>query len=367
GRCRWVTPLLGEIQDVNLEAGWLVVRSGNMDSHPVASERGPVRGIYQPSTGRRLPLPTSVNAESAGAGTAEAESAEAGTATWRPLERWLTSFSRDAGVPPSVPNAAPGQKSRPAPRPAIAVAQAAGSTWRLLVSDAAQDRLLEIDPRGQVVATKTGIAGPGPCCVGSDGSRWVVSHGELSLWQYSPGSDRPRIDRLPARPASVDALSDGGLLLSFPACRLVAEWQRDRGWGWSTRLTGTPVDAQRLASGRTRVTLIDDRRVVDVDDTGQQVWESSDLAQPRFGRRLPSGRTLIVGWSGSGVLGEWDEAGREMVWSRIAPQPVFAALRLPDQQLAVADANGLQLLSSTGQTIWKMDGLLVTGLSVSNE
>lgn len=401
GICRWEVPLGEGEAELNVQGLLLRV------TRQRAAGAGRTHGVYQTSTGRLIQR-------------WEESADDRELQNTLNNENWIASFqsTRFAPTEPLAAPAAtapakatqetraesPGSANTPAPAAATAAATNSSATpreWRLLVSDAAQDRLLEIDQQGKIVASQLGIPGPGPCCVTADGSRWVVAHGTLALWRFpgggasqtksaaatgDPRAHSEQLDNnarpesvsrepgrsatarlttfpLPARPASLEAIGDRDVLLSFPAARLVAEWNEQRGWGWGTRLSGRPVDAQRLPQGLTRVTLIDDRRVVDVDAAGKIVWESSDIAQPRFARRLPSGRTLILAWGASGILGEWDSEGREIVWSRITTQPPYAAVRLPDQQLALADAGGLSLLSPAGQTVWKIDGLLVTGLT----
>jgi hypothetical protein len=64
--------------------------------------------------------------------------------------------------------------------------------------------------------------------------------------------------------------------------------------------------AQRLENGNTLIVCMNQRRVVEVDRAGKEVWSKVNINQPYCAQRLPSGNTLVA--EQNGVM-EYDAKG----------------------------------------------------------
>jgi len=114
--------------------------------------------------------------------------------------------------------------------------------------------------------------------------------GTTILWTYSAGA---------ARPYDAERLDNGNTL--------IAEWIPDLGPGrvvevdssgntvWQMGGFDFPMDVERLANGNTLITDSWGGCVVEVDPLLNVVWDKSDdLVNPADAERLPNGNTLIV-------------------------------------------------------------------------
>lgn len=126
-------------------------------------------------------------------------------------------------------------------------------------------------------------------------------------------------------------------------------------------MEGIPTSAQRLASGMTLVTLLNQERVVEVDAAGNITWEVRGLSGPYQATRLDTGNTLIVQINSNQVI-EVDRSGLRTVWKSAVPlvQP-RAAARLQNGNTLISDQSGLHEVSADGKTVvWQMKQVEIT-------
>lgn len=127
-------------------------------------------------------------------------------------------------------------------------------------------------------------------------------------------------------------------------------------------MEGIPTSAQRLASGMTLVTLLNQERVVEVDAAGNITWEVRGLSGPIKATRLETGNTLIVQINSNQVI-EVDRSGLRTVWKSAVPlvQPRSAA-RLQNGNTLIADQSGLHEVSADGKTVvWQLKQVVIDG------
>jgi hypothetical protein len=79
--------------------------------------------------------------------------------------------------------------------------------------------------------------------------------------------------------------------------------------GWRTPLPPRPVDL-----GRTLISSWTDKRIIELDERGQRLWESRTPEEPWANRGLPDGHRIVTFYKSKTVV-EYDERGRK-VWSR---------------------------------------------------
>jgi hypothetical protein len=145
---------------------------------------------------------------------------------------------------------------------------------------------------------------------------------------------------------------------------------------------------QRLPDGLTMVAESGNRRLVEVDKSGQVVKEISlvvDKPDPhrdtRLARKLGNGHYLVC-HEGDGAVREYDGDGK-VVWTYkldLAGRPrsaghgpeghgseVFSALRLPSGNTLIGCGNGNRVIEVTpsGQTVWSIEQNELPGITLA--
>lgn len=165
---------------------------------------------------------------------------------------------------------------------------------RTLCSVPGENAVIEIDDRGREtfrVEAKSAYA----CDLLPDGSR-LVGDGR-SVIEYDPaGREVWSLPDLPREPMSVRRLDTGNTLVAFDGFddrAGVMEYDRtgELVWKWTSR--GQPADAVRLSDGNTLVALHGENVVVEIDDSGKEVWRVA-VDDPLRTERLADGTTLVV-------------------------------------------------------------------------
>jgi hypothetical protein len=165
---------------------------------------------------------------------------------------------------------------------------------RTLCSVPGENAVIEIDDRGREtfrVEAKSAYA----CDLLPDGSR-LVGDGR-SVIEYDPaGREVWSLPDLPREPMSVRRLDNGNTLVAFDGFddrAGVMEYDRagELVWKWASR--GQPADAVRLSDGNTLVAMHGENVVVEIDDSGKEVWRVA-VDDPLRTERLADGTTLVV-------------------------------------------------------------------------
>lgn len=124
---------------------------------------------------------------------------------------------------------------------------------------------------------------------------------------------------------------------------------------WEKTGLVSPHDAERLPGGNTLITDYGEQIVIEVDSAGDIVWEQFDLNMPMDAERLSNGNTLITEYGGDCVI-EVDGAG-DIVWSITGLNDPFDAERLPNGNTLIAETpmptGRIIEINSDGDIVWE--------------
>jgi len=182
-----------------------------------------------------------------------------------------------------------------------------------LISATDDNRVLEVDPRGDVTWEMTGISYPNEA--------WRLANGNTLI-----------TDKLGDRVIEVD-----------PARNVV----------WSYTSLAGPHNGTRLASGNTTICDSDLDRVIEVDSSGTVVWQyATGLDWARCAERLPNGNTLITDSQHNRVI-EVDSAGTiRWTYSSGLSLP-YMATRLATGNTLISSGSRVVEVDSAGNTVWQ--------------
>lgn len=288
--------------------------------------------------------------------------------------------SDDSPAPPSPDAVAPLARRRLVPTTAATLPSEPASSAlatrdsprpprsRLIVSDLAQGRVLELDATGKVAWTFDGLRFPGPCCGWKDGRNWVLDHERNEIVELDGhGRAVAVLSGLPGRPASFFATPDGSTVLTFPDLGLVGQVRANGSWQQQARVIGRPVHAVQTGAGNLWVALWEDQRVVEVDPAGRIVGAVEFESRPRSLQPATGEEALVT----LAELGQVFQVRMRPGESRAPPTLVRSggkgmrsASRLRDGGWLVAEQTGVALFGPDGKPLWKREEDVVGGLAV---
>ena len=153
-----------------------------------------------------------------------------------------------------------------------------------------------------------------------------------------------------------EPLPDDHLLVTQWSKGRVAEYDGKGKEVWSYTECKTPIRASRLLGGNTLIADVGAKRAVEVDAKGAVVWEwkSTDPKGHIYDAdRLANGRTLVTLYPAQVV--EVDRAG-EVVWQIDELEGVFEADRLPNGNTLLCLYRGgvVREVNPKGETVWEI-------------
>jgi len=158
-------------------------------------------------------------------------------------------------------------------------------------------------------------------------------------------------------PWGCQGLPNGHRLVAQYSDRRVVEYDAAGAEVWrKDDLPGGPVNVKRLETGNTLIPCSDANKVVEVDREGKTVWEVAIEGRPTDARRLETGNTLIALHFGKRVV-EVDRNGRE-VWQIESLQSPVGAQRLENGNTLVCDSGLGQVTeyARNGTAVWSQGG-----------
>ncbi|MFO0821317.1 MAG: PQQ-binding-like beta-propeller repeat protein [Pirellulales bacterium] len=249
---------------------------------------------------------------------------------------------------------------------------------RCLVTDLAQGQVLELDFGGNILWKDTSIRLPGACAAWRDGRRWVVDHGQNVLVEFNERGQRvAELTGLPARPASITAMSDGSAWIAFPDIGMVGQVDPQGKWRRVERTVGRPVDVVpyptpsltqtekpsesicvALWEGRQAIVLgpqDSPSRTIDFETSPRSLCVSKDGAV--YATFATPGQVMRL---------EFTPEKREGTTSlaRGGWQGLRRSFRLASGQWLVAEAASVSFYDAMGKLVWKREGDLNGGLAV---
>lgn len=240
----------------------------------------------------------------------------------------------------------------------IEMSVSGGAMWGFtLIADYSDNRLIEVDERGQEIFVMEEILGAWDVeCL--DSGNLLVTEFSVSrvqevtrsgkvVWSFEDLRNPYDADRLPngntliadtfrgrvievttagevvwkydlgIRPFDVDRLPSGNTLIADVLKDRVIEVTREGEIVWEKKSLPNVHDADRLPNGNTLITLRTLNKVVEIDRGGTVVFEIKNLNSPSDADRLPNGHTLVAE---NGMVREFDRKGavvweREMTWA----------------------------------------------------
>ena len=201
-----------------------------------------------------------------------------------------------------------------------------GST---LISDTSHDRVLAVDSRGEILWTSDDWGeGSGSLSDGSHlhypndvellegGNLLITDRNNDRVIEVDPAGQVMWSYEQLTRPHNADRITNGNTMIANSEENQVIEVNASGEIVWSFGAGDAldwPRDADRLQNGNTLITDSRGNRVLEVDPGGQVVWSFTDLALPYEADRLPNGNTLIADNNHQRVI-EVDPSG-QIVWS----------------------------------------------------
>lgn len=232
---------------------------------------------------------------------------------------------------------------------------AAAEIGHTIISAYAQNRVIVLDEQKQQILEIAGHSGPwgtqrlanGNYLVNWYGSSCVVEYDSLGkeVWKFQ----RDGV----SSPWSAQRLPNGNTLIAHSNFAL--EVDPDGKTVWQRQFESTLSQAIRLDNGHTLAAIVTgDGRVVEIDASGEEVFQIAGLKTPYRIQRLPNGNTLVVE-KGRGRVVEFDPTGRA-VWSHGGLSSPDGAHRLGNGNTLVCDSQGVYEISPSGKVIWKRPG-----------
>jgi hypothetical protein len=122
---------------------------------------------------------------------------------------------------------------------------------------------------------------------------------------------------------------------------------------WQKTGLNEPFDSEILANGNILIADWQNDRVIEVDHTGNIVWEISGLNEPVDAERLNNGNTLIAEWTGGRII-EVDSAGN-IVWEKTGLTNPVDAERLDNGNTLISNYGKFQIIEvdSSNNIIWQ--------------
>jgi hypothetical protein len=182
-----------------------------------------------------------------------------------------------------------------------------------LISATDDNRVIEVNPRGDVTWEMTGISYPNEA--------WRLANGNTLI-----------TDKLGDRVIEVDS---------------------SRNIVWSYTSLAGPHNGTRLANGNTTICDSDLDRVIEVNSSGTIVWQyATGLNWARCAQRLPNGNTLITDSQHNRVI-EVDSAGT-IKWSFSSGLSLpYMATRLATGNTLISSGSRVVEVDSAGNTVWR--------------
>lgn len=228
-----------------------------------------------------------------------------------------------------------------------------GAQWGFtLISDYSDNKIVEVDEKGNVVFEMDNVLGPWDAHCLDNGNllitefsisrvREVTRKGE-TVWQFEDLKSPYAATRLRTgntliadtfngrvievdpqgnivwkydseiRPFDCERLPNGNTLIADILKDRVFEVNSKGEIVWQLTKMNNVHDADRLNNGNTLITLRAASRVIEVDPSGKIVWELKDLVSPSDAERLPNGNTIVAE---NGQVREFDRHANQ-VWRK---------------------------------------------------
>jgi len=198
---------------------------------------------------------------------------------------------------------------------------------RLLVTEIATHTVREIDWQGVVHWTATVPQSPLDALRLSDGTTVVACwHGPCVVWLDAAGKETRRVDGLHA--VDIEPLWSGNLLICDHEGNRLVELDPTGDIVWQFRCPGKPMDADILPNGNLLVSINGPNRIVEYEragDTLRVVHTKQSTVQPEDVYRLRDGRMFLTHSSGASL---YDSDGKQ-IWRAATSHSSQAIVRLP--------------------------------------
>ncbi len=154
---------------------------------------------------------------------------------------------------------------------------------------------------------------------------------------------------------------DGNILITEARGNRVIEVDISGNIVWQITGLNFPLDAERLYNGNTLITVHADNSVIEVSPACNIVWKKTGLNLPIDAERLPNGNTLITEFGAN--VKEVDRNGNE-IWNYSGVYKPLDAERLPNGNTLIVDPGSgaypdgrVIEVDSAGNEVWNMTGL----------
>ena len=182
----------------------------------------------------------------------------------------------------------------------------------ILISDRNNDRIIEVDKKGNIVWKYTKLKhchdadrlSNGNTIVASSDQNKVIEinpRGDI-VWSYGDGSLK-----MLNWPRDADRLQNGNTLITDSKNNRIIEVNNNGEIVWSFYLGyfGMPYEADRLPNGNTLISIQQRRQVIEVDPSGNIVWSFRNYYQGHIKDRLINGDFEREAYPNIGYPADW--------------------------------------------------------------
>jgi hypothetical protein len=233
-----------------------------------------------------------------------------------------------------------------------------GALWGFtLISDYGDNRVLEVDERGNEVFVMNEVYGAWDAECLDNGNLLITEFSASRVQEVTRSGETVWSYTALRNPYDADRLPNGNTLIANTFAGQVIEVSPQGGIVWSQDAV-RPFDAERLENGNTLIADQMKERVIEVTPAKEIVWEmalDAHGSRPNVhdADRLPNGNTLITLRNANRVI-EVDAAKREVfrLDNLVAPSD---ADRLPNGNTLVAENGMVREFDPSGAVVWRKE------------
>lgn len=182
----------------------------------------------------------------------------------------------------------------------------------ILISDRNNDRIIEVDKKGNVLWSYNKLKHCHDADRLSNGNTLVASSNENKILEIDPGGNViwSYGDGTPEMlnwPRDADRLENGNTLITDTKNNRIIEVNKKGKivWLFDLGYCGQPYESDRLSNGATLISIQQRRHVIEVDPSGNLIWEFRNYLQSHIKEHLKNGSFDIEAYPGAGYPADW--------------------------------------------------------------
>ena len=230
-----------------------------------------------------------------------------------------------------------------------------GSNWQsgstTLITESLVGRVIEVDSSGSIVWQKTGLNVPKDAERLGNGNTLITESGMGRVIEVDNGGNITWEKNGLNDPVDAERLGNGNTLITEHIGKKVIEVDSAGNEVWNKTDLYAPKDAERLDNGNTLIVEYTGGRIIEVDNSGNIVWEITGLDGPVDVEILDTGMLITEYLGGRVFEGNWEITGLD--------GPADAE-RLDNGNTLIVEytGGGIIEVNSGCNIVWEKTGLL---------